>query len=272
MIGLRKIIRLFENGSVCVTGVKGSGKDVLFGNVIARRKKPYVSNLNYTQDSNFQELDVSKLCLSGNTYEDITKGVVKPYVYPYKMGSDAYISDVGVYFPAQYCNELNKKYPSFPLYMCLSRQLNRGEVHCNVQHLPRCWDKIREHSEIYIRCNKCFVLFGKLVIQVVTTYDKYQSCVDRVNPCRVRGRLFGTADAQVDIYKDNFYNTHGDVKRHLLIYLNKSKHDTYYFEKFFKNGGIKNNEKQNDDIHKAALNSLDFINSVLRPYIDKFGK
>lgn len=256
MFGLRKIIKLFENNSVCVCGSKGSGKDMLFGNVIARRKKSYVSNLDYTEDGNFNSLDFEKLMLSNNKFQDIINGVVTPYTYPYPPGSDIYISDVGVYMPAQYCNELNKLYPSFPLYMALSRQVSHNAVHINVQHLPRCWDKIREQSEIYIRCNKCIVLFGKLVIQVATIYDKYQSAADRVNPCRVKGHLFGAANAQVDIYKDNFYNTHGDVKRKLLIYFNKSKHDTYYFEKFFKFGGVNKNVEKNKKEVPQVLKKL----------------
>ena len=32
-----KIVQLFKSGSVSVTGMKGTGKDVLIGNVIARR-------------------------------------------------------------------------------------------------------------------------------------------------------------------------------------------------------------------------------------------
>lgn len=237
----RKIVKMFERGSVTVSGMRGTGKDVLFGNVIARRKKPYVSNLDYTEGDNFYRCDYGELMLSGATYGDLIKGVVTPFVYQYPCGSDVYISDAGVYFPSQYCNELNKRFPSLPLYMALSRQVSHNNVHVNVQNINRVWDKIREQSDIYITCNKCIVLFGKIVIQVVTLYDKYESCQNRVKPCRVRSRLTlnPVANSQVDIYKDNFYNTHGSVKRKLLIYWNKSKHDTYYFEKFFAQGGVK---------------------------------
>ena len=44
---LKKIIKLFENGSVAVCGLRGSGKDLLTANVVVRRKKPYVSNIDY---------------------------------------------------------------------------------------------------------------------------------------------------------------------------------------------------------------------------------
>ena len=46
-MGIRKIIKLFENGNVNVTGLRGTGKDVLFSNVIARRKSKYISNVDY---------------------------------------------------------------------------------------------------------------------------------------------------------------------------------------------------------------------------------
>lgn len=44
---IKKLVKIFNSGSVQVSGCKGTGKDVLFGNVIRRQKKPYISNLNY---------------------------------------------------------------------------------------------------------------------------------------------------------------------------------------------------------------------------------
>ena len=38
-----KVVKMFKKGSVCVSGLRGTGKDVIMGNVIARRKKPYIS-------------------------------------------------------------------------------------------------------------------------------------------------------------------------------------------------------------------------------------
>ena len=49
-MGLRKIIKMFESGCVSVSGMMGTGKDLLMGNVIMRRKRPYVSNMNYGGD------------------------------------------------------------------------------------------------------------------------------------------------------------------------------------------------------------------------------
>lgn len=237
----RKIVDLFKSGNVCVTGLRGSGKDVLTGNVVARRRKPYVSNLDYTAGKGYQALDFEKLNLGGNTYLDLLAGNVKYYKWPYEPGSDVYISDAGVYLPSQYCNELNKKFPHLPMYFALSRQVSHNNFHVNVQHLGRCWDKIREQSDIYIRCRHCKVLFGKIVIQTITLYDKYQSALDRVKPCRISVPLLASKEVKqnAELYRDKFYNTYGSIRNRLLIYWNKSSHDTYYFEKLFL-GGRKN--------------------------------
>lgn len=229
-MGIGSIVRLFERGSVCVTGQRGSGKDLLIANVVVRRGEAYASNVNYGGD--FSTLDLSALDCGKNTYDDFIKGTLKPYKHPYKRGADIYISDIGVYLPSQYCNELNKKYPYLPTYFALSRQVSGNNVHFNVQNLNRAWDKIREQSETYLKCNWCKVICG-IVLQSVTIYDKAQSCQDRVRPCRVTQPLLcsGELRTQIDIYRDSFYNKHGTVKNKLLIYRNKSTYDTLIFEK-----------------------------------------
>lgn len=235
----KKVVKMFERGNVCVTGLRGAGKDMLMSNVVVRRKAEYVSNIDYGgKNSHYNELDFKKLDLGGNTYKNLLDGDIKYYRYPYPAGSDIYISDVGVYFPSQYCNELNRDYKHLPMYMALSRQLSHNNVHINVQNLNRAWDKIREQSDIYIRCRRCIVLFGKIVIQQITTYDKYQSCVDRVEPCRIRVPTMAKREVKENakMYLDKYRNTYGTIKNHLLIYINKSTYDTYYFEKLFERG------------------------------------
>lgn len=261
----RTIIRMFESGNVCVCGLRGTGKDVLMGNVIARRNKPYVSNLDYTNGKNYQVLDFDKIDVGGNTYKNLLTGNIKYYEFPYEQGSDIYISDAGIYLPAQYCNELNKQYPYLPTYFALSRQVSHNNVHVNVQHLARVWDKIREQSDLYIRCRFCWVPFGSLIyklkqkpklkwlervplfaIQGITLYDKYQSCLDRVKPCRISVPLMAKKEVklQARMYLDKFRNTYGTIQNRLLIYRNRSKHDTYYFEVLFKNGRKETNDEQ----------------------------
>lgn len=229
--GIGFIAKMFDEGSVCVTGMKGTGKDVLFGNVISYRKEPYVSNLDY--GGSREVLNLSLLDMGKNTYDNFLNDTLSPFHYPYRKGSDIYISDVGVYLPAQYCNELNKKYPFLPSYVALSRQVSRNNIHFNVQNLNRCWDKLREMSDVYIRCRWCKVFFGKVVIMGITLYDKADSCQSRIRPCRVSAPLFCSKEKQMqlDIYKDGFYNSHGEVKDYVIVFVNKSSHDTYDFEK-----------------------------------------
>lgn len=155
---IKKIIRLFEDGNVCVTGLRGRGKDMLLANVTQRRQKPYVSNTDYG-GVRYPFIPNDFNC-AGNTYKEFISGDLYPYVFPFPDGTDIYIADAGVYFPAQYCNELNRDYGYFATFMALSRHLGKSNVHFNVQNLNRCWDKIREQSDIYIMCNKCVVLFG----------------------------------------------------------------------------------------------------------------
>lgn len=228
----KSIIKMFRRGNVCVTGLRGRGKDLIIGNVIAREGKKYVSNVDY--GVGYIPIDFNALSCSRNTYDNFIRGNIIPYQYPYPEGVDIFISDAGIYFPAQYCNELNKKYQGLITYMALSRQISANNVHFNVQNLNRTWDKFREQSDTYIRCRHCFYL-GGLVIQFITVYDKYQSCVDRVKPCKVHVPLFNKeARVNAQIYRDKYYNTYGEVKNHILIYFNKSKHDTRYFKKLLR--------------------------------------
>jgi len=233
--------RLFEDHSVSVTGMKGTGKDLIFGNVIYWRKKAYVSNMDY--GGKYFYLDYDKLDCGGNTYENFVSGDINFYTWEYPVACDVYISDAGIYFPAQYNAELNRKYKQVPTFMALSRQIAKVKVHTNQQNLSRVWDKIREHSDMYINCNKCFYFLG-LVFQVVTIYDKAESCQNRVNPCRVSVPLFNAqAKMQARTYRDNFFNTHGTVKRKILFYVNHSKHDSYRFGNLMRQGRYKKNEK-----------------------------
>lgn len=264
-MNFNKVIQMFKQGNVCVCGLRGTGKDVLMGNVIARRNKPYVSNLDYTDGKYYQVLDFDKINVGENTYKNLLSGDIKFYEFLYEQGSDIYISDAGIYLPAQYCNELNKQYPYLPTYFALSRQVSHNNVHVNVQHLGRVWDKIREQSDLYIRCRFCWVPFGKLIyklkqkpklkwlervplfaIQGITLYDKYQSCLDRVKPCRINVPLMAKKEVklQAQMYLDKFRNTYGSIQNRLLIYRNKSKHDTYYFEKLFLQGRKEENENE----------------------------
>jgi hypothetical protein len=232
------IVGLFKNHSVAVIGMKGTGKDVLMGNVIARRSRlEYVSNCDYGYK--FHKFDYNTL-IPNAYYLDMINGKVKYYKFPYPDYTDVYLSDVGTYFPSQYCNEINKLFPNLATYNQISRHLGESKLHWNTQALNRCYDKLREHSDRYIYCEWLFKPLMKIgvVLQSVIIYDKYDSALNRVKPCRIKTRLFMNEQArtQTEIYLDDFYNKHGSVKRKILIYFNRSKHDTRFFKEMFLKG------------------------------------
>ena len=242
-MSILKIVKLFEKGNVCVCGERGKGKDMLFANVVARRNLPYISNTAYEKNSGIQidgyPLDFKKIDCGGNTYKNFLEGNILPYKYPYPLGVDVYIADVGVYMPSQFCNELNRDYKQIPEFMALSRHLGECNVHINVQNLNRAWDKLREQSRTYITCLGCKVFkIGKrqLVIQRVRLYEKYQSCLDNVPKLKLPWYIHLGADKLLaKLYKLNYEIQHGKIKEMTLIYWNKSSYDTHIFRTMLDN-------------------------------------
>lgn len=227
---MKKIVKLFRAGNVLVTGLRGRGKDMLIANVVIRRKLPYVSNVNYGGEQ--YPLNLNDFDCGRNTYKNFIANKIIPYYFPYPDGTDIYISDAGIYFPSQYCSELNRDYGYFSTFMALSRQLGECNVHINVQNLNRCWDKIREQSDIYITCNRCIVLFGKFVCETVTIYDKYESCLNRVPPFKPpKVRLNNDRKLTLALTKQNYEQTHGKIQRRRIFFVNKSTYDTRVFKK-----------------------------------------
>ena len=227
----KKVINLFSQGNTCVVGLRGNGKDMLMSNVVVRRKLPYVANLDYGGDEGlfrpFNPLDYD----IKNSYKNFIEGKLTAYEYPHPDGTDIYISDCGVYFPAQYCSELNKLYGGLISFMALSRHLGACNVHINVQNLNRAWDKIREQSDIYIACNRCLVLFGKIVLQSITLYESYDSCVKRVPPFSMKRPLMDkNRQQQWELAYEHYRCTYGRVQSKILLYINKSTYDTRFFK------------------------------------------
>lgn len=245
---MRKIIRLFEEGNVSVCGLRGKGKDMLFANVIMRRKESYISNTNYGGD--YIPFD-PEILNCRNTYKNFITGKVCKYKYPYSDGIDIYLADGAVYTPSQYQGELCKEYGYIPVYMALSRHLGDCNFHYNVQNLNRMWDKIREQSDTYIRCVGCCLPFSnirigdrvfsipglrRLVIQRVIIYEKYESAQNRVPPFRLRRPLINPTRLQSwEIQKQNYDIAHGSVKPRLLIYINRSNYNTRIFKEMLEN-------------------------------------
>lgn len=230
---MRRIIKLFKKGNVSVCGLRGAGKDMLFANVVMRRKSPYISNTDYGGE--FIRFDPHMLNCR-NTWRNFMTGQINRYVYPYDDGIDFYLADGGIYMPSQYQGELCKEFSHIPVYMAISRHLGECNFHYNVQNLNRMWDKIREQSDIYIRCRWCKVLFGKFVLQYVIIYEKYESAVNRVPPFRLKRPLINPDRVQTwEIQKQSYEITHGLVKPRILIYLNKSKYNTRIFKEMLEN-------------------------------------
>lgn len=249
---IKHIAKKFEQGNVCVVGERGRGKDMLIANVIAYRNLDYISNVEYIKKRGLQPkyyyLDFDALDCGKNTYKEFMSDNVNYYEYPYPMGCDVYISDVGVYMPSQFCNELNRDYKYIPTFMALSRQLGNCNVHINVQNLNRAWDKLREQSRTYITCLGCKVipLFGKqLVVQKIRLYEQYNACVQNVPKLKIPLYLvLGKDKLMSKLYKLNYKIQHGEIEEKTLIYWNRSNYDTNVFRAILKKGA--KDDKENN--------------------------
>lgn len=230
------IKRLFNRHSVAIAGPKGSGKDILMGNVIARSKnKYYISNTDYCiKRKKFIRLNLDKF-MTGNKYDNFILDKIVPYVYPYPDNIDIYISDCGIYFPSQYNNELNRKYSEFPTFMALSRQLGNCFVHTNAQNYNRVWDKIREQSDRFILCKGCIVI-GKLVFQKVYIYERRDTFEAEIQP--FRGKLTTDKEKRERQFQERlkYENLHGVIKSKILVYFNKTKYNTRMFKELLEDG------------------------------------
>lgn len=180
----RFIADRFKAGNVIVFGAKGKGKDLVFQKVIAKRKERYFSNMDYGY--NFNYLSLGELRLGNNTYENFIEGVVEVIEKNEQLeGADIYISDAGIYLPAQYHYLLDKKYKSLPIFYALSRHLYNNNVHVNVQALNRVWDKLREQADSYFKALKTVKVFG-LLFTKVRFYETYQTASENRAPMRRR--------------------------------------------------------------------------------------
>lgn len=231
-----KIVRMFRRANVIVTGKIGRGKDMLISNVVARRNEPYVSNVPY--GGKHIPLDLNVLDAGQNTYRNFISGDIKYYEAPYADGTDIYISDVGIYLPAQYCTDLNKQYPYLPTFLALVRQIQAAHVHINTQALNRAWDKLREQADQFITCRRCIVLFGgRLVLQWITIYDRAESCANEVP--QFPRKLFKGFGTRREIYmtqERTYLIEHGHVDNKFLVYRNRGDYDTRYFKTLLAGG------------------------------------
>ena len=205
------LVSEFERCNVVVFGKKGSGKDVLFNHVINLRGLPHYSNMPYNDRTIVTGLDA--LSAGDNTYEDFINGTLRKFAPVFMDRCDYYISDAGVYLPSQYDKELDRRYPSMPLFYALSRQLHRMNVHANVQALGRLWKKLREQSDSYIWVRKTADCGDYMVIHAIS-YDRYESAERRLLP--VKDKQYGA--------------TYGDIaERKFKVYKRDLGFNTYHF-------------------------------------------
>lgn len=232
-VNKRSFVSLFDKGNVLVGGMRGRGKDMAFCVVVNARKRNYISNVQYSSPKKrYQrfEFDTKVWELSGNTYTDLVSNYPKKYVYPYPDGIDYYISDSGIYFPAQYATELVKRYKSAPMFQALSRQLGDCNVHCNSQAVNRVWDKIREQSDIYLYMTGCRrVPFTKIFLLTSYEYDRQETAEKHIIPPR-----FGVGSKAREA-RYNFEIVHGKIKHRWFFVRLPFKYDSRRFKHILEN-------------------------------------
>lgn len=232
----RFIIKVFAGGGIQVAGKKGKGKDVLFSWVINARRKPYISNIRYTKNELlYTPLDAKKIfSLGGNEFYNFVDDTILPYKYEEEDGKDIYISDGGVYFPSTYDNELNKEYPSAPLFVALSRHLGKCNIHVNVQDHERSWKKLREQMDGFITCRRCIFIKGLNLFRIsMTYYDRRQTAEEDRRPMK---RGFFSARKAV---ADGKVSDYGQIKNLVLWGRLKYNYDTRRFKQILEQGSTK---------------------------------
>ena len=246
----KMVYKLFENGNVIVFGLRGNGKDLTFSHITqlqssksikdkkskTKRKRCYISNVDYTEGVGYLPFSAESMGLGGNDFHNFINSDVSRYVYPYEDGYDYFISDAGVYFPSQYNGELDKKYKSFPLFQALSRHVGKCNVHCNTQNIGRLWIKIREQSDTYILCRGCNVkkLFGNLyfVTQKLTIYDNLTSAEQKRPPFPI----FLMQGKEGRMRKAEYKAKYGNIKKMTLRYVSKITYNDRIFKTILEEG------------------------------------
>lgn len=240
ILNARYLKKIFEEGNTITFGRKGKGKDILFQKIINIRKKPYKANLNY--GGKYEEVKPKDLSVSPNTYQTFIEGEITKIAKCGKDNIDVYFSDGGIIFPSQFDTLLHKRYPSFPIYYALSRQLYLQNIHINSQAIGRIWKALREQADNYIKCveTKPFLHFW-LKCEFIT-YTKYESAVQELEP--MGNRLFNKYSKAE---QDQFKALHGTIKKgYIFISKRKIKYDTRAYAKILFN----NIDEKNQIIEK----------------------
>lgn len=229
----RSFVKLFDKGNVQISGMKGRGKDVAFCIVVNARKKDYISNVQYSDPKkNYHrfEFDTKVWELSGNSYTDLISNTPKSYVYPYPDDIDYYISDAGIYYPAQYATQLCKRYESSPFFLALSRHLGNCNVHTNTQAYNRLWDKIREQGDIYLYMKSCrFIPKTKICLLSCYEYERAEAVEAHIIPPK-----FGIGK-EAKSARYNFEIAHGKIKHRWFFAKLPYRYDSRRFKRLLEN-------------------------------------
>lgn len=229
----RSLLKAFKKGNVLVSGLKGQGKDLTFCWVINKRKENYISNVEYSDPRKkykWFKFNTEVMNIGGNTYENFMNRDLREWKYPYPDGIDYYISDAGVYFPAQNHRDLDKNYKGAPLFEALLRHLGDCNFHTNTQRQNRIWDKIREQSDQYIVMRGASVKF-KMVFIRWTEYSKEESA-----EAQLKKPKFGIGK-NARMIKQSFEANNGTIKNKWLIGRLPFNYDSRRFKKIIENGG-----------------------------------
>ena len=261
--GCKNILKCFRDGNVIVAGKKGNGKDLLFQYVINAREKKgeiHAATIPYTAQTKVRP--ISFYSLHNNGIKNFISGKFNTEAKHFVEKEDFYISDCGTSLPAQYNNELNKEYPTFPIVYALSRHLGDFNIHANTQNFNRIWDKLREQAEYYIYANRAYVIFHKIAIQSITLYTRYQSAVDGIQPYKVKRRFFGLKPAAPEDYsRATEYNAkYGTIRTYVFWHiLPKIHYDTRIFHKkiFGECAPEIKKKKKKNSVTKAVSTSKD---------------
>lgn len=228
------VLKCFRAGNVVCAGHKGAGKDLLFWWVASTREKdgePHAGNIRYTAKTRVKP--IKDYSLRHNTIENFISGDFNKEDKTFREKEDYYISDVGTSLPGWCHNQLEKKYPTFPIVYALSRQLADFNIHCNEQEFGRVWDKLRGQAQTYIWVEKSKVAFGRAKLTGVV-YSRYQTAIDAIQPFYVRTNVLGIKNKQDLQYAQQFNAKYGLVKRFTISFKigkGKNMYDTRDFHK-----------------------------------------
>ena len=227
------IVRLFKKNNVIVWGKKRKGKDLLFQLVINRRKKePYASNypIEYSYGHKASKIDINDLSVMPNVYDNvILNNVHKIKRFDEREKMDCYIADAGIYLPSHYHSNIQKAYPSLPIYYSIVGHLYDSNIHVNYNgSITRLYDKLREQADDYIKVLDNIKIFGIIFIKV-RYYETYESASQGLMP--MKNSIFNKE--QRALY-EQYIAQHGLIKDMWVYILKKHIHyDTRYFRRLF---------------------------------------